>query len=110
MQLPLQITFRDMEPSEAISTAIRQKAEKLEAFHEHITSCHVVIETPHKHQHKGRIHHVKLHVMLPGREINIDRDPERGDHEDVHVSIRDAFDAAVRQVKDHVSRQASHHR
>lgn len=109
MELPLQITFRDMAPSEAITTAVRQRAEKLEAFHEHITSCHVVIETPHKHQHKGRVHQVKLHVTLPGREINIDREPERGNHEDVYVSIRDAFDAAARQIKDYTSKRSSHH-
>jgi len=108
MQLPLQITFRDMEPSEAISDAVKKRAEKLEDFHEHITSLHVVIETPHRHHHKGRVHHVKVHVTLPGREINIDRDPERGDHEDVYVSIRDAFDAATRQIKDFTSKRAEH--
>ena len=108
MQLPLQITFRNMDPSDAISDAIKKKAEKLEGYTDHITSCHVVIETPHRHHHQGRVHHVKLHVTLPGHEINIDRDPERGDHEDVYVSIRDAFEAAARQLKDFTSKRAEH--
>ncbi|NIR28932.1 MAG: ribosome-associated translation inhibitor RaiA [Gammaproteobacteria bacterium] len=108
MQLPLQITFRNMEPSEAVKIAIEEKAAKLEDFHDHITSCHVIVETPHRHKHQGRVHHVKVHVTLPGHEINIDHDPERSDHEDVYVSIRDAFDAAVRQLKDFTSKRAEH--
>jgi ribosome-associated translation inhibitor RaiA len=97
-----------MEPSDAISEAIRKKAEKLEDYSE-ITSCHVVIETPHRHQQKGRVHHVKVHVTLPGHDFTIDREPELGGHEDVYVSIRDAFDAAARQIKDFTSKRAAHH-
>jgi ribosomal subunit interface protein len=97
-----------MEPSEAVKTAIEKKAEKLEDFHEHITSCHVIVETPHRHHHKGRVHHVKLHLEMPGHEINIDHDPERGEHEDVYVSIRDAFEAATRQLKDFTAKRAEH--
>ena len=38
MQLPLQITFRDMEPSEAVEANIRERAERLERFYDHIMS------------------------------------------------------------------------
>ena len=108
MQLPLQITFRDMDPSEAVEQAIREKANKLEEFNDRITSCHVVIETPHRHHHKGRVHHIKIHMALPGREVTIDREPERGAHEDIYVAIRDAFDAARRQLRDLSKKQAEH--
>lgn len=109
MQLPLQITFRDMDSSDAIEQAIRDRAQKLEEFHDRITSCHVVIETPHRHSHKGRVHHVKIHLTLPGHELTIDREPEQGAHEDIYVVIRDTFDAAVRQLRDLAKKQANHH-
>jgi cold shock CspA family protein len=38
-----------------------------------------------------------------GKHIDISRDPAAtGRHEDAHVTIRDAFDAAGRQLQDHV--------
>ncbi|GAG29813.1 unnamed protein product, partial [marine sediment metagenome] len=37
MQIPLQITFRGIEGTESIEANIREKAEKLEQFAEHIT-------------------------------------------------------------------------
>ena len=49
MQIPLQITVRDMEHSEALEARIRSKAQKLEEFFAHIVSCHVVVEMPHRH-------------------------------------------------------------
>jgi ribosomal subunit interface protein len=111
MQVPLQITFREMDPSDAVEKAIREKAEKLEEFHGRLTSCHVVVETPHRHHHKGRVHHVKIHLAMPGHDITIDREPELGAHEDIYVAIRDAFDASVRQLRDYLKKQgqARHH-
>jgi hypothetical protein len=38
---------------------------------------------------------------MPGRELVVSRDPAEHDaYEDVYVAIRDAFDAAKRQVED----------
>ncbi|MBI5783090.1 MAG: HPF/RaiA family ribosome-associated protein, partial [Gammaproteobacteria bacterium] len=46
MQIPLQITLKDMPQSEAVESRIREKAEKLNRFHERIISCRVVVESP----------------------------------------------------------------
>ena len=105
MQLPLQITFRNMEQSDVIEAQIRQRAEKLDQFSDHIMSCRVVVEAAHRHQHKGRIYHVRVDLKVPGEEIVVKRDPaEHRAHEDIHIAIRDAFDAARRQLEDHVRR------
>ena len=101
MQIPLQITFRDMDHSDAIEKAIREKAEKLEQFAE-IMSCRVVVQMINKHQHKGTMYQVAIDITVPGTEIVVSRD--RGidhSHEDVYVAIRDSFDAARRQLQDH---------
>lgn len=106
MQIPLQITFKNLEPSEFIEANVREKAEKLERFAEHITSCRVVIETPHRHHHKGNLYHVRIDITLPGEEIVTSRHPDKHHaHEDVYVAIRDAFDATRRQLEDYVRRR-----
>ena len=106
MQIPLQITFHNMESSDAIEAKIREKADKLERFADQIMRCRVVVEAPHKHHHKGKLYRVKIDMTLPGDEIVVSHDP--GDdqaHEDVYVAIRDTFDAARRQLEDFVRRQ-----
>lgn len=109
MQIPLQITFRDMPPSEAVEANIKEKVQKLEHFADNITSCRVVLEAPHKHQHKGQLFSVHIDITLPGKEIVVSRHPDAHHaHEDVYVAIRDAFNAARRQLEDHGRRHRGH--
>lgn len=106
MQIPLQITFKNMEPSEFVEARIRQKANKLERFAQHITRCRVLVEAPHKHHHKGNLYHIRVDVTLPGEEIISSRHPDTHHaHEDIYVAIRDAFNATIRQLEDFVRRQ-----
>lgn len=101
MQIPLQITFRDMDPSEAVEAAVREKAEKLEQFAD-VMSCRVVVQMINKHSHKGILYQVAIDLTVPGTEIAVSRDHGLDhSHEDVYVAIRDSFDAARRQLQDH---------
>lgn len=105
MKLPLQITWRDIDQSEAIESAIREHAEKLDQFYDQIMSCRVMVAAPHGHKSKGKLYHVAIDMTVPGKEIAVNRNPaEHGAHEDIYVSIRDAFDAARRQLQDYVRR------
>ena len=97
MQIPLQITIRGVEHSDALETHIRDKAQKLEEFFDHITSCRVVVEVPHKHHQQGRQFNVRIDIGVPGSEIAVNRDHA----EDVYVALRDAFGAAKRQLEDY---------
>ena len=105
MQIPLQITFRGMDPSKAIEAKIRERTDELSQFYDRITSCRVTVETGHHHHRKGNLFHLVVNIAVPGDEIVVNRDPS-GDHahEDIHVAIRDAFDAARRQIEDHARR------
>jgi cold shock CspA family protein/ribosome-associated translation inhibitor RaiA len=102
MQVPLRVTFQDIEHSDAVETRIREEAEKLEQFYDRITSLQVVIARPQHRHRKGDTYRVKLHMTIPGAaDIAINRDPDAtGAHEDVYVTIRDAFKAARRQLQD----------
>lgn len=101
MQIPLQITFRDMDHSDAVEARIREKMTSLERFHDRITRCHVIVEMPHQHHHKGKLFHVRIHITVPSGELTASREPhDDHGHEDVYVAIRDAFRAVRRQLED----------
>lgn len=104
MQTPLQITFRDMEPSDAVEAKIREKAEKLEQFYDKIIGCHVMVEAPHGHHHQGKLYQVRIDLKVPDGELVTTHEHHHRDHahEDVYVAIRDAFDTMKRQLQDHV--------
>lgn len=102
MQVPLQITARNFELTEAIEGAIREKAEKLDSFFERIMSCRVLVEAPVKsHHQKGVVYNVRVNVTFPGGEIVVNREP----HEDLYVSINNAFETAHRQLKERVRKR-----
>lgn len=108
MQHPLQITFHGMEHSDAIERRVRDKAAELERFDDHMTSCHVTVEAPHKHHHKGNLYTVRVDLHLPGEEIVAGRERRHDhSHEDVYVAIRDSFDAVVRRLEDYVRRRGN---
>ena len=102
MKLPLQITWRGVPQSDAVQADIEAKAEKLDEFYEHIMSCRVVVEQSSGRHHKGNLFRIRLDIKVPEREIVVTRDPsEAHAHEDMYVTIRDAFDAARRQLQDY---------
>ena len=103
MQVPLQITFRQMDASPALDARIRQRAEELEQFYDRITACHVTVEAQHRRHQQGNLFRVSVDLMVPGREITVGRGKDVNHaHEDAHVAVRDAFDALRRRLEDYV--------
>lgn len=96
MEIPLQITGRNFELSETIESEIRQKAEKLHKFYDRIIRCRVVVESPHRRCHQGKLYNIRIYLTLPGSELIVKRKP----HEDLYVVIRDSFQAARRKLED----------
>jgi ribosome-associated translation inhibitor RaiA len=92
----VQITVRGFEQSEALEARIRRLLARLECRHAAILGCRVVVEAPHRAKHQGVQFVVRLDLKVPGGEIIVNRDH----HEDPHVALRDAFNAAGRQLAD----------
>jgi ribosomal subunit interface protein len=108
MKVPVQITYRDVDQSDALDDKIRQKVEKLEETFDRMTSCHVVIEKPHgKHPHASR-YAVHFGISVPGKEIMVKRDSEDHVHEDVYIALKNSFSAARRQLKDYADKMRNH--
>jgi cold shock CspA family protein len=94
-----------MPRSEAIELAIRERAEKLDRFSDLIMGCRVVVEARHRQHRQGRLYHLRIDLTVAGEEIIVSREPVlHHAHEDVYVTIRDAFDAARRRLEDSARR------
>jgi ribosomal subunit interface protein len=105
MQTDVQITFRDMEPSDAVAARIRERVAKLEQFHHRITSCRVVVEAAKRRQ-KATEYQVHIDLTLPGQELAVSRDhAEKKPADDMYVAIRNAFDALERRLKSMADRR-----
>jgi ribosome-associated translation inhibitor RaiA len=97
----LEIVFHNVDRSHAVEDAVRERAAKLEQLAPDTTSCRVTIEAPHKHHQRGNLFSVRVDLHYPGGEAVATRSPaDHHSHEDVYVAVRDAFDAARRQLQD----------
>jgi ribosomal subunit interface protein len=106
----LQIAFRGMEPSDAVEQRVRERAERLARLNDRITHCNVVIQAPHNHRHKGKLYEIRIQLQTPGAEILVNREGSQNPaHEDIYVAVRDAFEAAERQLAE-LSAKRGHHR
>lgn len=102
MQIPLQITFRGIPHSDAVEAKIREKVNKLDRFHSHIMSCRVAVEAEHHRHHQGNKYHIRIDLTTPHRELVISREHhDKKAYEDIYIAIRDAFNAAIRQLEDY---------
>jgi cold shock CspA family protein len=105
MQVPIQVTFRHLQPSSFIASAVKKRANRLEKFFPRITSLRIMIEPLQRRKTQGNLYHVRIDMAVPGRELVVQRNPGRNHaHEDIYVAIRDAFDSARRQLEDFTRR------
>lgn len=96
MDLPLQITARNIELTDAIKAEITEKAKKLDTFYERIMRCRIVLECPKRHPNDGKLYKLSIIMKVPGAELAVKRELNK----DLYVAIRDAFDAARRKLED----------
>jgi ribosome-associated translation inhibitor RaiA len=106
MDTPLELSFHNMDSSDALKTAVDGHLAKLKQFHDHIIGCRVVIEMPHKSHRTGQnIPDVHVVVRVPGKELVVSREPARtGDKKvaaDAYGMLDDAFRAVQQQLKDY---------
>ncbi len=101
MQTPPEIAFHQFEPSDALRAEIAKQVARLERFSDRITSCRLAVTKTARHQ-RGDLFQVALRVAMPGhKDVVVDRaHGDAPEHEHALVAVRDAFDAAIRQIED----------
>ena len=107
MQIPLEITFRDVRKTEAIERLIREKVAKLEKTCDYMVSCRIAVEMPQRHQQTGNPFRVRIDMRVPpGHELVIKRESSQGKiNGTLPQTLREAFSAAGRQLKELVKKQ-----
>lgn len=107
MKIPLEIYYHDIEKSDSIDALIREKTAKLEQVCDYITGCRVAIEKPHQFVRSGNAFRVRLDITVPpGHEIAVAKEPGKNKmHDPLAAVIRDAFEAARKQLKKLVDKQ-----
>jgi len=102
MQAPIEIAFQHCKPSEEIRAEVAKQAKRLEKFSDRITSCHVAIAGPQTRHRQGELFKIDIRIAMPEHH-DVMVTMARGDapeREHPLVAIREAFDAAVRQIED----------
>jgi len=124
MNTNLQITFRNIEPSEEAGEWIRTEAAKLNSFYSRLTGCHVTIDLPHRHHKRGNQYQIRIDLNVPQGKLVVKREPHsnarlrrlpenkvrkfaevRPLHKDLRTAIGEAFKAAGRRLQDYARRQ-----
>ncbi len=109
MEVPLQVTYRGMPPSEALSDRVREHAAKLTTFHRRILGCKVAIEAPSPHHRHGGHFRVRVDVVVPGAELVVSNHDTSPIGEDAHAAVDGVFKNASRVLRDHQKKQDTKH-
>lgn len=89
-----EVVYREIESSPALNTIIYKKINKLHRYSDAIIHSRVVLDTPHKHKHKGKMFRASIELGLKGAPISVTQDDPS-----VHIAVREAFSALERKLK-----------
>ena len=104
MDIPLELSFHNIDSSDALKDAVKEHLSKLEQLHDHIIGCRVVIEMPHKSQKaSGNPPDVHIVLRVPGKEIVVSKELAHNGHKkaatDAYAVLDNAFAVAASQLK-----------
>jgi len=103
VEIPLQITTRNIELSEPTKDELRKRAEKLDTFYPRIMRCRITLEVPHRYKKQAMNaveYNIRIDITVPGKEIVIKDRPNK----ELDIAIREAFDAAQRKLEDYATK------
>jgi hypothetical protein len=116
MQIPLEIAFHNVEKSEWVENQIRERAAKLDRIYGRLTACRVRVEPADTDRMPEKLITLHIELSVPGKNLVVTQAPHRVNeryHDPNHRQvIRDAFDAAERQLrafKDQISGEVKTH-
>ncbi len=102
MQIDPIISFRNVDPSPAVSELVNRRIAVLERISDRITGCEVVVDAPQKHKEHGQIMKVRIDLRLPGPDFSVTREVAQGDkRDDLLLALNKAFSAAEKHLKRH---------
>ena len=105
MREPLQISFHNMAPSDALERRVREHWARVERHCADVVSARVVLEAAHRQPHKSTLG-ITISIGVPGRDIVVKRE-QRLHESDHHATwvINEAFHTAERQLEEYAQKQ-----
>ncbi|HYH46046.1 MAG TPA: HPF/RaiA family ribosome-associated protein [Thermoanaerobaculia bacterium] len=96
MEIPLELSTRQIDLPPVLEQEIRDRAQKLERFYNRLTSCRIAVEGPGNRHQTGGPYRVRLDITVPGSELVASKEGET-----LNVAVQAAFQAAERQVEEY---------
>lgn len=102
MKIAPEITYRNVEKTDAIDSLIHEKINKLERVCNYISSCYIAVEKIHDRPSSGSPYRVRIDITVPpSQEIVADSNPgDTNQYVELDTVIRDAFGMAQRQLRE----------
>ena len=102
MTMANQVTYRDLDTSQALNAIIEKRLQKLERYSNDIQHSRVVLDSPHNHKHKGKQYRATVEIAVKGSPITVSQNDAS-----IHVAVRDAFNIAERKLKSYADQLQS---
>jgi ribosome-associated translation inhibitor RaiA len=104
LQVPLEISFHNMESSNWAEQEIRERAAVLETIYDRLVSCRVRVDQRATHNNDTIPPVVRIEMGIPGRpDLVVSHEPDhllqKYQHPDLHKAINEAFRIAERQLR-----------
>ncbi len=99
MQLPLTLTFRHVARSAALEAHARDLASRLQRIEDHISRCHMTLESLEGDGLPESTYVVKIELTVPGAQIHADSlRADSSGHSSLLLAMREAYDNARQQL------------
>ncbi len=113
MQVPLEITFHNMESLDWAEQEIRARVDDLESIYDRLTSCRVRVDQRATNSNDTIPPVVRIEIGIPGRkDLVVAHEPDRlqlrFQRPDLHNAINEAFRIAERQLSEYKDRLKDH--
>lgn len=95
------ITWRNVQRSEAVEAIIHKRIEAVERFCPDAVGLRVTLDAPQKPRHSARGFDVRLHLDLPGPDLDVARTVRHGHAaDDIIRAVNAAFTALEKRIKE----------
>jgi ribosome-associated translation inhibitor RaiA/cold shock CspA family protein len=113
MQVPLEITFHNMESSDWAEQEIRARVDDLESIYDRLVSCRVRVDQRATNTNDTIPPVVRIEIGIPGRkDLVVAHEPDRlqlrFQRPDLHNAINEAFRIAERQLSEYKDKLKDH--
>ncbi len=101
MDVPIEISYHDVRKTDNIDNLVREKAARLEKFHDHIISSSVAVELEQNPRETANMYRVRIDLRIPpGHELIVNEKSEQDDQRvGLEAVIRRAFGKMEKQIK-----------